>query len=148
MLRAFWSTLSLTTSELFFVHLSQFLLTKNIHTTMLQCRDVIGQVMSGTWFPLDMALSIQAKNFCFIRPDNLVSPGLRVLQVHFGKKLQVGCHVSFTDWLLSGYYIGLVDCCRNSCSLVRFFSLHRGMLKLCLFEVKHEFKPLWNKAVI
>lgn len=115
---------------------------------MLQCRDVIGQVMSGTWFPLDMALSIQAKNFCFIRPDNLVSSGLRVLQVHFGKKLQVGCHVS--DWLLSVYYIGLVDCCRNSCSLVWFFSLslHRGMLKLCLFEVKNEFKPLWNKAVI
>lgn len=74
---------------------------------MLQCRDVIGQVMSGTWFPLDMVLSIQAKNFCFIRPDNLVSPGLRVLQVPFGK-LQVGCHVSFTDWLLSGCYIGLI----------------------------------------
>lgn len=72
-------------SELFFVHLSQFLLTKNIHTTMLQCRDVIGQVMSGTWFPLE-----ETKNFCFIRPDNLVSPSLRDLQVRFGKKLQVG----------------------------------------------------------
>src|SRR4029434_7221153 len=47
---------------------------------MLYCRDGIGQVMSDAWFPLDMTLGIQAKEFnlCFIRPDNLVSHGLRV----------------------------------------------------------------------
>ena len=30
-------------------------------TTMLHCRDGIGQVMSGAWFPPDMTLGIQAK---------------------------------------------------------------------------------------
>ena len=53
---------------------------------MLHCRDGIGQVMSGAWFPPDMTLGIQAKEFnlCFIRPENFVSHGLRVLQVPFG----------------------------------------------------------------
>ncbi len=34
---------------------------------MLHCRDGIGQVMSGAWFPPDMPLAIQAKeiNLCF-----------------------------------------------------------------------------------
>ncbi len=34
---------------------------------MLHCRDGIGQVMSGAWFPPDMSLAIQAKeiNLCF-----------------------------------------------------------------------------------
>ena len=71
---------------------------------MLHCRDGIGQVMSGAWFPPDMTLGIQAKEFnlCFNRPENFVSHGLRVLQVDFGK-LQAGCHVPFTEWLLSGH---------------------------------------------
>jgi len=73
-------------------------------TTTLHCRDVIGQVMSSAWFPPDMTLGIQAKEFnlYFIRPENFVSHGLRVLQVPFGK-LQAGCHVPFTEeCLLSG----------------------------------------------
>jgi hypothetical protein len=52
-----------------------------------------------------MLLGIQVKEFnlCFIGPENLVSHGLRVLYVHFGK-LQVGCYVPFTDeWLPSGH---------------------------------------------
>ncbi|KAK3550941.1 hypothetical protein QTP70_010125 [Hemibagrus guttatus] len=54
---------------------------------MLHCRDGIGQVMSGAWFPPDMTFAIQAKEFnlCFIRPENFVSYGLRVLQVPFGE---------------------------------------------------------------
>ncbi|KAK3572536.1 hypothetical protein QTP86_034561, partial [Hemibagrus guttatus] len=47
--------------------------------------DGIGQVISGAWFPPDMTLATQAKEFkvvlCFIRPENFVSYGLRVLQV-------------------------------------------------------------------
>jgi hypothetical protein len=40
----------------------------------------IGQVMSGAWFPPDVTLGIQARVQCgFIRPENLVSRGLRVL---------------------------------------------------------------------
>ncbi|KAK3572260.1 hypothetical protein QTP86_029526 [Hemibagrus guttatus] len=52
-------------------------------TTMLHCRDGIGQVMSGAWFPPDMTLATQAKEFnlCFIRPENFVSHGMRVLQI-------------------------------------------------------------------
>ncbi|KAK3535326.1 hypothetical protein QTP70_007935 [Hemibagrus guttatus] len=67
--------------------------------------DGIGQVMSSAWFPPDMTLAIQAKEFnlCFIRAENFVSHGLRVLQVPFGK-LQVGGHVPFTEeWLPSGH---------------------------------------------
>uniref|UniRef100_A0A3Q1H1G4 Immunoglobulin domain-containing protein n=1 Tax=Anabas testudineus TaxID=64144 RepID=A0A3Q1H1G4_ANATE len=54
--------------------------------------DGIGQVLSSAWFHPDMTLGIQAKEFnlCFIRPENLVSHALRVLQVH------LGCHVPFT----------------------------------------------------
>ena len=65
---------------------------------MLHCSDGIGQVMSGAWFHPEMTLGIQAKEFnlCFIRPENLVSHGLKVLQVLFGK-LQAGCHVPFTE---------------------------------------------------
>ena len=46
----------------------------------------------------DVTFRFQAKEFnlCFIRPENLVSHGPRVLQVPFGK-LQVGCHVPFTE---------------------------------------------------
>ena len=42
---------------------------------MLQCRD-------GAGFPADVTLGIQAKvfNLGFIRPENLVSHGLRVLR--------------------------------------------------------------------
>ena len=67
-------------------------------TTMLHSRD-------GARFLPDVKLSIQAKEFNlgFIRSENLVSHGLRVLSVPFGK-LQVGCHVHFTEeWLLSGH---------------------------------------------
>ena len=49
---------------------------------MLQRRDGIGQVMSGAWFPLDVTLGIQAKeyNLGFIKPESLVSNGLRVFK--------------------------------------------------------------------
>jgi len=79
--------------------------THDAATTMLHCRDGIGQVMSGAWFPSDTTFAIQAKEFNlgFIRPDNFVSHGLRVLQVPFGK-LQAGCHEPFTEeWLPSGH---------------------------------------------
>ena len=81
---------------------SQFLLLKtspqhDAGTTMLYCRDGIDQVMSGTWFPPDMMLGIQAKEFnlCFIRPENFVSHGLRVLQVPFGRSVE---DVQGFDW--------------------------------------------------
>ena len=72
---------------------------------MLHCRDGIGQMMSGAWFPPDMTLGIQAKEFnlSFIRPENVVSHGLIVLQVPFGK-LMAGSYVPFTEeWLPSGH---------------------------------------------
>ena len=72
---------------------------------MLHCRDGIGQVMSEAWFIPDMMFGIQAKEFnlCFIRPENLVSHGLRVIQVPFGK-LQASCHVPIPEeWLASGH---------------------------------------------
>ena len=59
----------------------------------------------GDRFPPDVKLGIQAKEFNlgFNRPENIVSHGLRVLKVPFGK-LQAGCHVPFTEeWLLSGH---------------------------------------------
>ena len=65
-------------------------------TTMLHRRD-------GVRFPPDVQLGIQVKEFNlgFIRPENLVCHGLRVLRVPYGK-LQAGCHVPFTEeWLPS-----------------------------------------------
>ncbi|KAK3557583.1 hypothetical protein QTP70_030513, partial [Hemibagrus guttatus] len=58
----------------------------SVFSTQLR-RDGVGQVMSGAWFPPDMTLAIQAKEFnlCFLRPENFVSHDLRVLQVPFGK---------------------------------------------------------------
>jgi len=60
--------------------------------------------LSCGWFPPGMMLSIQAKEFnlCFIRPENLVSHGLRVLQVPFGK-LKVGCRA----FLLIGFLLAI-----------------------------------------
>ena len=52
----------------------------------------------------------------------------------FGK-LQVGCHVPFTEeWLSSGHSTikaWLVECCRDGCPSVMFSHLHRGTLELC-----------------
>lgn len=50
-------------------------------------------MMIGFWFPQDMTLGIQAKefNFCSIRAEKFISH-MRVLQVPFGK-LQAGCHM-------------------------------------------------------
>lgn len=86
-------------SDLSFIFPSTLTAAKHPHsTTMANCRDGIGQVMSGAWFPADMTL-----NLCFIGLHNFVSHSLRVLQVPFGK-IQVGCHVSFTEeWLLSSH---------------------------------------------
>ncbi|KAI3351059.1 hypothetical protein L3Q82_005626 [Scortum barcoo] len=64
----------------------------------------IGLVMSGAWFPPNMTPGINAKEFnlCLIRPENFVSHGLRVLQVHFGKlQVQAGCHVPFDSGVAS-----------------------------------------------
>ena len=61
----------------------------------------------GARFPSDLMLSIQAEEFNlgFIRPENLVSHGLRVLYVPFGK-LQAGCRVAFIEeWLQFRNYI-------------------------------------------
>ena len=51
-------------------------------------------MMRGAWFPQDMMLRIEAKQFSlgFIRPVNLVSHSLRVLQVLFCK-LETGFRV-------------------------------------------------------
>lgn len=51
-------------------------------------------MMIGFWFPQDMTLGIQAKefNFCSIRAEKFISHDMRVLQVAFGKLL-VGCHM-------------------------------------------------------
>ena len=52
-----------------------------------------------------MTVGIQAKGFNlgFIRPENLVSHGLGVLKVPFGK-LQAGCRMPFPEeWLPSGH---------------------------------------------
>ena len=90
----------------------------------------------GARFPPDVRLGILIKEFNlgFIRPENLVSHGLRVLQVPFGK-LQAGCHVPFTeDWFPSGHSTikaWLVECCRDGCLSGRFSHLHRGTLELC-----------------
>jgi hypothetical protein len=64
----------------------------------------------GARFPPGVMLGIQAKEFNldFIRPENLASHGLKVLQVPFGK-VQVGCFVPFTVasfWPL--YHKGLI----------------------------------------
>ena len=58
----------------------------------------------GARFPPDVNLGFQAKEFNlgFIRPENLVSQGQSPLGA-FGK-LQVGCHVPFTEeWLQTGH---------------------------------------------
>ena len=80
-------------------------------TTMLHCRDGISQVMSGAWFPLDMMLGIQSKEFniCYIRTEHFVFHGLRVLKVPFGK-LRAGFHVPFTEeWLPSSGNAGALS---------------------------------------
>ena len=107
-------------------------------TTMLHCRDGVIQVITSAWFPPDITLGIQSKEFNlssdFIRPENFISHSLRVFQVPFGK-LQVGCHVPFPEeWLPSGHstiQVWLVRCCRNGCSSGRFSSLHRALLDFC-----------------
>ena len=68
-------------------------------TPMLHHRD-------GARFSPDVTVAIQTKEFIlgFIRPENLVSHGLRDVYVPFGK-LQAGCHVPFTEeWLPSGHF--------------------------------------------
>ena len=61
---------------------------------MLQRRD-------GARFPPDVTLGIQTKEFNlgFIRAENLVSHGLRILWGPFGK-LKAGCHVPFIEGCL------------------------------------------------
>ena len=55
----------------------------------------------GARFPPDLMIGIQEFSLCFTRPENLVSHGLRVLQVPFDK-LQEGFHVPLTEkWLSS-----------------------------------------------
>lgn len=81
--------------------------TKGIHW-MDGWMDDIGLVMMGAWFPPNIKLAIQSKefNFCLIRPENFVSHGRRVLQALFGK-IHVGFQVLFTkEWPL--YHTGLI----------------------------------------
>jgi len=74
-----------------------------------------GQVMSGAWFPPDMTLCIQAKEFnlCFIRPENFVSHGLRVLQVPFGLLLRSGFRLATLpyrpDWWSAAEIVVLLE---------------------------------------
>jgi len=77
---------------------------------MLHCRDDNSQVITTDWFPPDITLGIQAKEFNLsVQSENFISHGLRVFQVPFGK-LQVGYHVPFTEeWVPSGlYHTGLI----------------------------------------
>ena len=68
---------------------------------MLHCRD-------GARFLPDVTLGILGF-IGFIRVENLLSHGLRVLYMPFGK-LQAGCHVPFTEELLpSGHSTIKVD---------------------------------------
>ena len=50
-------------------------------------------------------------------------------------KLQVGCHVPFTEaWFPSGHSTIkalLIECCRDGCPSGRFSHLYRGTLELC-----------------
>ncbi|XP_044034176.1 uncharacterized protein LOC122867437 [Siniperca chuatsi] len=64
-------------------------------TAMRHCRDGVGQVMSGGQVSSGRDACIQAKEFslCFIRPEDLVSPGLGVLQERFLELLQVLGHL-------------------------------------------------------
>ncbi|KAI3364025.1 hypothetical protein L3Q82_010784, partial [Scortum barcoo] len=99
---------------------SQFLpAEKHPHSMMLPppCRDGIGLVMSGAWFPANMTPSINAKEFnlCLIRPENFVSHGLREsfrCILANSKMHQAGCHVPSTqEWLLLFwplYHTGLI----------------------------------------
>ena len=94
---------------------------------MIHRWDSIGQVMSGAWFPPDMTLRIEAKQFNlgFIRPENLVSHSLRV---------QAGFPVSVTEErLLSGFSAikpRSVECCSDGCAIGSFFHLHTGSPEL------------------
>lgn len=65
---------------------------------MLHHWDGIGQMLSSAWFPPDMMLRIEAKQFNlgFIRLEYHVSHSLSVLYMLFCE-LQIGFHVSITD---------------------------------------------------
>ena len=83
--------------------------------------------------PPDVTLGIQAEEFnlVFLRPENLVSHGLRVFYVPFGK-LQAGCPVPFTEeWSPSGHstiIALLAECCINGYPSARLSHLHIGTL--------------------
>ena len=90
---------------------------------MLHCRDGIGLVMSGAWFPPNMTPGIHAKEFnlCLIRPENFVSHGLRVLQVHLPNSsgllcaflLRSGFHLATLpyrpDWWIAAEMVVLLE---------------------------------------
>ena len=87
-------------------------------------------------FPPEVTLGFQAKEFNleFIRPENLVFNGLRVLYWSFGK-LQAGYHVPFTESRLPSGNITkkplFVECGRDGCPSGRCPHFHRGTLELC-----------------
>ena len=87
----------------------------------------------GARFPPDVTLvGIQAKEFYlgFIRPENLVSHGLRCLLANSKRAV-----MPFTEkWLPSGHSTikaRLLECCRDGCPSGRFSHLHRGTLEHC-----------------
>ena len=89
-------------------------------TTMLHLWDGIGQVMSSSWFTPDMTLrnEVNQFNLGFIRPE----------------KLQVGCHVSFTEERLPPVNTAIkprsMECCRDGYPSGSFSYLHTGSLEL------------------
>lgn len=88
--------------------------------------------MCSAWFPPDMMVSIQAKEFsiCFISPKNLVSESLAFAFWETAGELSCVSYWGVTSvWTL--YYTGwLVDCCQNGCVSGRFSSLHKVKIEL------------------
>ena len=98
---------------------------------MLHCRDGIGLVMSGAWFPPNMTPGIHAKEFVFVSSDQII---LFLMVWEASRCILANSRRPFTkEWLPSGHstiQAWLVDCCRDGCPSGRLSSLHRGTLEL------------------
>ena len=81
----------------------------------------------GARFPPDVTLGIQAKEFNlgFIRPENLVSHGLRVLKFILANSKRAVMCIFTEEWLPSGHSTikaWLVECCSDGCPSGRFWN--------------------------
>ncbi|KAI2654737.1 hypothetical protein H4Q32_011522 [Labeo rohita] len=96
-------------------------------TTMLHCWDCIGQVMSSAWFSPHIPLRIKAKKLYLglIKPENLISHHLGVLQVFFSK-----LHVERLPSGHSDIKPRLVEGCSDGCLSTTFSHLPTTSLEL------------------